>query len=77
MELPNKDRAALAERLISSLEAKADPQVELAWQREVDLRLRQVRTGKVKTIPWETVHAKLRKGKRAVGLFPSRGRPRT
>jgi putative addiction module component (TIGR02574 family) len=67
MALPVKDRAVIAERLIASLETKVDPDVDLAWQEEVERRGRDIASGKVKTIPWEVVRARLRKGRSAVG----------
>ena len=48
LKLPPRDRARLAERLISSLDDEVDPDAEAAWEREAERRLGELRTGKVK-----------------------------
>jgi len=51
MKLPVADRARLAERLISSLDA--DSEVEAAWIAEVRRRDEEMQSGAVETIPLE------------------------
>ena len=58
---PEKERARIAEILISSLEKAVDKNVELAWQEEVTRRLKEIDSGAVKCIPWEEVRDKLRR----------------
>ena len=67
IELPPADRAAVAEGLISSLEAEAEEDVEVAWQEECARRLREVQTGAVQLVPWETIRARLRNRARDTG----------
>jgi putative addiction module component (TIGR02574 family) len=55
MELEDNDRATLAGLLIESLEGPEDPDVEKAWAAEVERRWQEIKSGKVKTIPWEEV----------------------
>jgi putative addiction module component (TIGR02574 family) len=55
--LPEEDRAELADRLLASLDEEPDPEVEEAWRQEVARRLEELRSGAVKTIPWEEVKA--------------------
>ena len=65
MNMPAKDRAAVAERLIRSLDGPPDRDVEAAWKKEIDRRLKSLRSGKVRMVPWETVRDGLRKRARA------------
>jgi putative addiction module component (TIGR02574 family) len=48
LKLSPRERARLAERLISSLDDEVDPDAEAAWDREAERRLDDLRTGKVK-----------------------------
>ena len=59
IQLSEEDRATLAGLLIESLEGPADPDVEEAWAVEAERRWREIESGKVQTIPWEEVKAKL------------------
>jgi len=60
-----KERARIAERLISSLDHTADANVELAWQKEVGRRLKEIDFGAVECTPWEDVRARLYENARA------------
>jgi len=55
MKLPLEARAELASSLIDSLDETVDEDAEAAWQQEVVRRMDEVRSGKVKTIPWREV----------------------
>ena len=46
-----------------SLNSKEDRtvEVEVAWQREVQRRLKQIKKGEVRMIPWETAKRRLRR----------------
>lgn len=46
LELPPRQRARLAERLISSLDEEADVDAEAAWIREGERRLDELNSGK-------------------------------
>ncbi len=59
LQQPEKERARIAERLISSLDHAADATVEMAWQEEVGRRLKEIDSGAVQCIPWEDVRARL------------------
>lgn len=52
LRLPPEARAALASRLIESLETEVDEGAEAAWSAEIARRLAEVDAGKVKPIPW-------------------------
>lgn len=61
LELPDTDRATLVGLLIESLEGgePADSDVEAAWAAEAERRWNEIESGKVATVPWEDVKAKL------------------
>jgi putative addiction module component (TIGR02574 family) len=67
LEMPPKDRAAIAERLILSLDVQADSDVEATWQREIRQRVAEIEKGEVVCIPWDTVRERLRKNPRETG----------
>jgi len=48
MKLSPRERARLAERLISSLDDEVDVDAEAAWIREGERRLDELRSGKVR-----------------------------
>jgi putative addiction module component (TIGR02574 family) len=48
LELPTRQRARLAERLISSLDDEMDADAEAAWIREGERRLDELNSGKAK-----------------------------
>ena len=54
LELPVRERARLAQRLIESLDKGADEdpaEVEHAWDEEIRRRLEEYRTGRTRAIP--------------------------
>lgn len=65
LQMPSKDRALIAERLITSLDPETDWEVEIAWQQEVQRRIEQIDKGEVVCIPWEQVLNRLRGNGRA------------
>ena len=52
MRLPDEQRAALAAALIESLDHEVDDDAETAWSAEIARRLREVKSGQAKTVPW-------------------------
>jgi len=65
MSLPIKDRAAIAHRLIQTLDGPPDRDVEAAWKKEIDRRIKKCDSGQTKSVRWETLRDRLRKGARA------------
>jgi putative addiction module component (TIGR02574 family) len=63
LELSDEDRAFLARLLIKSLESEADSEtdIEEAWLVEAERRWNEIEAGKVLTVPWDEVRAKLMK----------------
>ena len=60
LQLPSKDRARLAERLISSLDSQVDPEAEALWLEEAERRLAELDAGETQAIPADEVFAKAR-----------------
>lgn len=60
LTLTAKERAELASSLIDSLDPISDENVEAAWQAEIAHRLDDLRSGKVRTVPWKQVRNKAR-----------------
>jgi putative addiction module component (TIGR02574 family) len=51
-KLPPEARTALAGSLLDSLDQGVDEDAEAAWRAEIDRRLRDIDSGKVKLAPW-------------------------
>ena len=60
LRLPRRDRARLAQRLISSLDSEVDTDVDKLWLQEAERRLGELKSGKVAGIPAEKVIRKAR-----------------
>ncbi|HUF07771.1 MAG TPA: addiction module protein [Rhodothermales bacterium] len=58
-ELSESERAELAGLLLESLESEPEADVEAAWAEEIERRVREIDSGRVRTIPWEQVRAQL------------------
>jgi putative addiction module component (TIGR02574 family) len=59
LKLPPEARAALAGYLLESLDQEVDEGAEAAWQAEIDRRLRELDSGKVKPISWSEARRKI------------------
>jgi len=66
LSLSIDEQEALAESLISNLGEKVDKDVQAAWDKEIERRIKELDAGKAKTEPWREVRqrnlAKLRRG---------------
>ncbi len=62
-QLPAEDRAELAGLLLESID-EPDEGVEEAWAAEVKRRMEDYRAGRVPTIPWAEVRARLHRSDR-------------
>ncbi|MEO7793653.1 MAG: addiction module protein [Thermoanaerobaculia bacterium] len=58
LRLPRRERARIAEDLLSSLE-EPDEAVALAWVRELERRSRDIAGGHVQALPWDTVRSEI------------------
>ncbi len=52
IQLPEKERDDVAARLIESLEANGDGDLEAAWIAEIQKRIEELHQGKVKPLSW-------------------------
>lgn len=59
LKLSDDDRAELADRLFCSVGAPGRAAVDAAWAEEAERRLRQIRGGEVKSVPWEELRDSL------------------
>ena len=55
MDLPPRQKLALAEFLLESAEAPADPEAEAAWDSEIRDRIRAIDEGRVAGVSYEDV----------------------
>ena len=60
LKLSRRERARLAQRLISSLDQEVDADAEQLWLAEAERRLTDLKSGKVAAIPAERVIRKVR-----------------
>jgi putative addiction module component (TIGR02574 family) len=58
LALSEEERAELASTLIDSLDTILDPNAEAAWQEEIARRAAELQSGKMKSVPWQTVREK-------------------
>jgi len=61
LSLTEKDRALLAGVLLESLESDHEEGVDQAWLAEVELRVAQLDSGEVQTLPLESVMSQLKR----------------
>ncbi len=55
MDLPPRQKLALAEFLMESADAGADPEAEAAWDSEIRDRIRAIDAGRVTEVSYEAV----------------------
>lgn len=60
LNMPQQQRAFIAERLIDSLDQRVEKDIEVAWQQEVHKRVLEAKEGKVNFLSWEEVRRQLR-----------------
>ncbi|MEW6139777.1 MAG: addiction module protein [Thermodesulfobacteriota bacterium] len=58
LSLDARDRAALAETLLASLEELPEEEAERLWEEEAQRRLENYRTGRARAVSAEEVHEK-------------------
>lgn len=63
LELPPRSRVRLAERLIESIDAYADPKLEAEWDNEIERRVNEIKSGTEKGVPAAQV---MKQARRAV-----------
>jgi putative addiction module component (TIGR02574 family) len=60
LSLPIDERVTLAQRLWDSIEGFIDPEIEDAWLKETEKRVKEIEEGKVECIPAEEAMKKPR-----------------
>jgi len=55
------ERAKIAEVLISSLHEPYSKEIEEAWQKEIEKRMKQIDSDEVQCLSWEKVRSRLYK----------------
>ena len=56
LQLPAQERAALAHKLLLSLEDQSESDISQAWETEAQRRAQQIRLGETTTLPAQDVH---------------------
>lgn len=59
LSLPPEARAALADSLLQSLDTEVDEDAEQEWREEIRRRITDLESGRVQTIAWSEVQARL------------------
>jgi len=59
LDMPENERARIAESLISSLHKQPSREIDEAWHKEIERRVREIDSGEVEYIPWEDVRNRL------------------
>ena len=61
LQLPKDERIALADRLVASVEAVGDEDVQAAWDAEIRERIRKYDSGETQSLPLAEVLAEFDK----------------
>jgi len=61
MELPAEQREILARQLLDSIDAGMEPEIEVAWQKEIADRIEGMKSGRITGVPAADVFARLKK----------------
>jgi putative addiction module component (TIGR02574 family) len=59
LRLPAEARAAIAGRLIESLDDSVDEDAEAAWSKEIARRIDDLDKGKIKTVSWSVARLQI------------------
>jgi putative addiction module component (TIGR02574 family) len=59
MKLPEGERGDLAARLLESLDPTTDADIESAWGKEIEERVKELREGKVKPLTWSEARQRI------------------
>ena len=69
--LPLRSRMRLAERIIDSIDHYADPELEAAWDDEIERRVKDIQSGTEKGIPAKDVMREARRALNEARRLPS------
>ena len=71
LELPPRSRVRLAEKIMESIDDYATPELEAAWDDEIERRVKDIQSGAEKGIPAEDVMKEARRALNAPRRLPS------
>lgn len=71
LELPPRSRVRLAEKIIESIDDYADPDVEAAWDDEIERRVKEIKSGAEAGIPAARVMKDARRALNETRRLPS------
>jgi putative addiction module component (TIGR02574 family) len=61
LKLPAKERVRLAEFLFSSIDVDEADELDDAWEQELERRIADLDSARVRAVPWKEVRERLRK----------------
>jgi putative addiction module component (TIGR02574 family) len=61
LSLPSDQRTFFIDRLIESLNIAQRPEIDALWEAEIDRRVEEIKSGKVKLVDGEEVFSEVRK----------------
>jgi putative addiction module component (TIGR02574 family) len=59
LQLPLDERGEIAAQLLDSLDTGADPDADSAWAEEIRTRVEDIRSGRVKSVPWSEARSQI------------------
>jgi putative addiction module component (TIGR02574 family) len=59
LRLSEEERVALASELLDSLDSDVDPDAEAAWVAEIRTRLKEIDSGRARTVPWSEARRRI------------------
>ncbi len=59
LDLPEKERAEVAARLLESLDPEKEDDVDAAWAAEIEKRCADLDAGRTTTLDWEDVRRRI------------------
>lgn len=59
LALSDEERADLACSLMESLDSNVDPGADEDWNKEINLRIAELDSGKATTVPWDEVRRRI------------------
>ncbi len=71
LELPPRSRVRLAEKIMESIDDYATPEVEAAWNDEIERRVKEIQSGTENGIPAEDVMKEARRALNETRRLPS------
>jgi putative addiction module component (TIGR02574 family) len=71
LELPPRSRVRLAEKIMESIDDYATPELEAAWDDEIERRVKDIQTGVEKGIPAGEVMKEARRALNEARRLPS------